>query len=161
MGTLASTSINIEGQAGAASTLRVFVTEQGNFLPVSGTTLFTSGFSSSSVPVGWTVTEQAYVDLGNGLFTTPTLLGIAVCTAPGPGSCLPPTALTLTATAAPYSITEVFTIQSNGTAGFANSDITVTAAAVPGPVAGTGLVALAGLAGAWFMRRRRQAGIQA
>ena len=55
-------------------------------------------------------------------------------------------------------ISDFFRIVNGGTgnSGGQISNITITPLAVPGPIAGTGIPALLGLAGLWAARRRRQ-----
>ena len=62
---LGSTSFQIN--AGEGGTLRVFVTSQGN-TDVSSNWI--SSFTSNSLPTGWSVREQTFIDTANGLFTT-------------------------------------------------------------------------------------------
>ena len=62
---LGSTSFQIN--AGEGGTLRVFVTSQNN-TDVSSNWI--SSFTSNSLPTGWSVREQTFIDTANGLFTT-------------------------------------------------------------------------------------------
>ena len=62
---LGSTSLNVASSG--PGTLRVYVTSQGNTDVNSN---WMSTFTSNSLPSGWQVREQTFIDPGNGLFTT-------------------------------------------------------------------------------------------
>src|SRR6516225_8651431 len=62
---LGSTTSNIS--TATPGTLEVVVTAQGLTTP---TLAFTSSLTSNTLPAGWSVTEQTFVDTANGLFTT-------------------------------------------------------------------------------------------
>ena len=142
---LGSTSFNISTEG--AGTLRVFVTSQGNTEVNSN---WISSFTSNSLPTGWSVREQTFIDTANGLFTTTgatvTQLGNTLFNAIG---------TSVSAALAPsgnnYSVTHLYTIVATGT-GSALSTITL-ATPIPGalPLFATGLLGL------WALRRRRKA----
>src|SRR5262245_22128004 len=62
---LGSTANDI--RAAGPGTLRVFVTSHGN---TDVNSSWISSFTSNSLPTGWTVREQTFIDTANGLFTT-------------------------------------------------------------------------------------------
>jgi hypothetical protein len=142
---LGSTSFQIN--AGEGGTLRVFVTSQGN-TDVSNSWI--SSFTSNSLPTGWSVREQTFIDTANGLFTTTgatvTQLGNTLFNAIG---------TSVSAALAPsgnnYSVTHLYTIVATGT-GSALSTITL-ATPLPGAL---GLFAT-GLLGLCALRRKRKA----
>jgi hypothetical protein len=144
---LGSTSFNID--ATGPGTLRVAVTSQGN-TDVNNQN-WISSFTSNSLPTGWSVREQTFIDTANGLFTvtpggTVTQLGNVLFNAIG---------TSVTAALAPsgalYSVTQLYTIVATGT-GSALSTITL-ATPIPGalPLFATGLLGL------WALRRKRKA----
>ena len=142
---LGSTSFQIN--AGEGGTLRVFVTSQGN-TDVSSNWI--SSFTSNSLPTGWSVREQTFIDTANGLFTstgaTVTQLGNTLFNAIGTS-----VAAALAASGNNYSVTHLYTIVATG-AGSALSTITL-ATPIPGalPLFATGLLGL------WALRRKRKA----
>ena len=143
---LGSTSFNIN--AGEGGTLRVFVTSQGN-TDVSSNWI--SSFTSNSLPTGWSVREQTFIDTANGLFTvtpggTVTQLGNTLFNAIGTS-----VAAAIAASGNNYSVTHLYTIVATGT-GSALSTITL-ATPIPGalPLFATGLLGL------WALRRKRKA----
>jgi hypothetical protein len=143
---LGSTSFNIT--ASGSGTLRVFVTSQNN---TDLANLFTTSFTSNSLPTGWTVREQTFLDTGNGLFTTVTALGDHTFNAIGTD-----VENAFVNSGANYSITEVYTITAT-TSGSALSTITVSG--VPGPIVGAGVPGLVAACGGLLAlagRRRRQ-----
>jgi hypothetical protein len=141
---LGTTSFNISTEG--PGTLRVFVTSQNN-TDVSSSWI--SSFTSNSLPAGWQITEQTFIDTANGLFTTTgatvTQLGSAVFNAIG-------TSVTaaLAASGSNYSVTHLYTIVATS-AGSALSTITL-ATPLPGalPLFATGLLGL------WALRRKRK-----
>ena len=142
---LGSTSFNISTEG--AGTLRVFVTSQGNTEVNSN---WISSFTSNSLPTGWSVREQTFIDTANGLFTTTgatvTQLGNTLFNAIGTS-----VAAALAPSGNNYSVTHLYTIVATGT-GSALSTITL-ATPIPGalPLFATGLLGL------WALRRRRKA----
>ena len=143
---LGSTSFQIN--AGEGGTLRVFVTSQNN-TDVSSNWI--SSFTSNSLPTGWSVREQTFIDTANGLFTvtpggTVTELGNTLFNAIGTS-----VAAAIAASGNNYSVTHLYTIVATGT-GSALSTITL-ATPLPGalPLFATGLLGL------WALRRRRKA----
>jgi hypothetical protein len=141
---LGSTSLQIS--TGEAGTLRVFVTSQGN-TDVNSTWI--SSFTSNSLPSGWSVREQTFVDPANGQFTTTgtaTPVGNALFNAIGTS-----VASAVAASGNNYSVTHLYTIVATG-AGSALSTITL-ATPLPGAL---GLFAT-GLLGLLVLRRKRKA----
>ena len=130
-----------------AGTLRVFVTSQGNTDVNSN---WISSFTSNSLPTGWSVREQTFIDTANGLFTTTgatvTQLGNTLFNAIGTS-----VAAAIAASGNNYSVTHLYTIVATG-AGSALSTITL-ATPIPGalPLFATGLLGL------WALRRKRKA----
>jgi len=144
---LGSTSFNIDSTG--PGTLRVAVTSQNN-TDVNNQN-WISSFTSNSLPTGWSVREQTFIDTANGLFTvtpggTVTQLGNVLFNAIG---------TSVTAALAPsgalYSVTHLYTIVATS-AGSALSTITL-ATPIPGalPLFATGLLGL------WALRRKRKA----
>jgi uncharacterized protein YraI len=144
---LGSTSFNID--ATGPGTVRVAVTSQNN-TDVNNQN-WISSFTSNSLPTGWSVREQTFIDTANGLFTvtpggTVTQLGNVLFNAIG---------TSVTAALAPsgalYSVTHLYTIVATS-AGSALSTITL-ATPIPGalPLFATGLLGL------WALRRKRKA----
>jgi hypothetical protein len=145
---LGSTSLNVASSG--PGTLRVYVTSQGNTDVNNGSWIST--FTSDSLPSGWQVREQTFIDPGNGLFTLTTQLGNAVFNAVGTS-----VASTVAASGNNYSVTHLYTIIASS-AGSALSTINLEGSlAVPGPLAGAGLPGLlAACGGLVFLTRRRR-----
>jgi hypothetical protein len=143
---LGSTSFQIN--AGEGGTLRVFVTSQGNTDVNSN---WISSFTSNSLPTGWSVREQTFIDTANGLFTvtpggTVTELGNTLFNAIGTS-----VAAAIAASGNNYSVTHLYTIVATGT-GSALSTITLAT-----PLPGALPLFAAGLLGLWALGRRRKA----
>ena len=142
---LGSTSFNISTEG--AGTLRVFVTSQGNTEVNSN---WISSFTSNSLPTGWSVREQTFIDTANGLFTTTgatvTQLGNTLFNAIGTS-----VAAALAPSGNNYSVTHLYTIVATGT-GSALSTITLST-----PLPGALPLFATGLLGLWALRRRRKA----
>ena len=142
---LGSTSFQIN--AGEGGILRVAVTSQGN---TDVSNVWISSFTSNSLPAGWSVREQTFIDTANGLFTTTgatvTQLGNTLFNAIGTS-----VAAALAPSGNNYSVTHLYTIVATG-AGSALSTITL-ATPIPGavPLFATGLLGL------WALRRKRKA----
>jgi hypothetical protein len=137
---LGSTSLNIASSG--PGTLRVYVTSQGN---TDASNAWISTFTSNSLPTGWLVTEQTFLDPNNGLFTTPIQLGSAVFNAIGTS-----VASALAASGNNYSVTHLYTIVATG-AGLALSTINLQT-----PIPGALPLFATGLLGLWALRRKRK-----
>jgi len=137
---LGTTSLDISSSAGG--TLRVYVTSQNN-TDVGNTWI--SSLTSNSLPGGWSVTEQTFIDPGNGLFTTTTQLASNLFNAIGTS-----VSAAIAASGNNYSVTHLYTIVATG-AGTALSTINL-ATPIPGalPLFATGLLGL------WALRRKRK-----
>ena len=142
---LGSTSFNISTEG--AGTLRVFVTSQNNTDVNSN---WISSFTSNSLPTGWSVREQTFIDTANGLFTTTgatvTQLGNTLFNAIGTS-----VAAAIAASGNNYSVTHLYTIIATGT-GSALSTITLST-----PIPGALPLFATGLLGLWALRRKRKA----
>jgi hypothetical protein len=144
---LGSTSFQINaGEAGGV--LRVAVTSQGN-TDVSNNWI--SSFTSNSLPGGWTVREQTFLDTANGLYTTTPggtvfQLGNTLFNAIGTS-----VAAAIAASGNNYSVTHLYTIIATG-AGSALSTITLST-----PIPGALPLFATGLLGLWALRRKRKA----
>ena len=142
---LGSTSFNITAEG--AGTLRVFVTSQGN---TDVSSEWISSFTSNSLPTGWSVREQTFIDTANGLFTTTgatvTQLGNTLFNAIGTS-----VAAAIAASGNNYSVTHLYTIVATG-AGSALSTITLST-----PLPGALPLFATGLLGLWALRRKRKA----
>ena len=138
---LGSTSLNVASSG--PGTLRVYVTSQGNTDVNSN---WMSTFTSNSLPSGWQVREQTFIDPGNGLFTTTTQLGNAVFNAIGTS-----VAAAVAASGNNYSVTHLYTIIASS-AGSALSTINLQT-----PLPGALPLFATGLLGLWALRRKRRA----
>jgi len=137
---LDSNSLNVS--SATAGTLRVYVTSQNN---TDVSNVWLSAFTSNSLPPGWTVTEQTFLDPANGLFTTPIALGTAVFNAIGTSA-----AAIIAASGNLYSVTHLYTIVATGL-GSANSTINLST-----PIPGALPLFATGLLGLWALRRKRK-----
>ena len=112
-----------------------------------------SSFTSNSLPTGWSVIEQTFIDTANGLFTTTgatvTQLGNTLFNAIG-------TSVTaaIAASGNNYSVTHLYTIVATGT-GAALS--TINLQTLPIPLPGALPLFATGLLGLWALRRKRKA----
>src|SRR6476659_8050216 len=143
---LGSTSFQIN--AGEGGTLRVAVTSQGN---TDVSNAWISSFTSNSLPTGWSVREQTFIDTANGLYTvtpggTVTQLGNTIFKAIGTS-----VAAAIAASGGMYSVTHLYTITATGT-GSALATITLAT-----PIPGALPLFAAGLLGLWALGRRRKA----
>jgi uncharacterized protein (TIGR03382 family) len=109
-----------------------------------------SSFTSNSLPTGWSVREQTFIDTANGLFTTTgatvTQLGNTLFNAIGTS-----VAAALAPSGNNYSVTHLYTIVATGT-GAALSTITLAT-----PIPGALSLFAAGVLGLWALGRRRKA----
>ncbi len=144
---LLGNAIDVENSTSAHSTLNVYISETG-LASNTALTDFSSAFTSNLLTKGWTVTEKTYMSSADGLYDLSTLLGSAMFSSIGTNG----PQLGAGATPGAYSLTELFTINTNGR-GDANSTIDVSQTPLPAalPLFGTALAA--GLA---LLRRRRQ-----
>jgi hypothetical protein len=112
-------------QIASPHTLQFFVTAVGLTAP-PGTNTFISGFTSNTLPDGWTVAEASFIGLTNVAFDTSNPLSSASFSATG--------AITDSADAATpplFSLTERYVLTTTG-AGTANSTINISSG-VPEP----------------------------
>jgi len=132
---------------GTTNILDIFVTASGLTSPTGSVPLL-STFTSNALPAGWSVTEQTFFNANNAVFGVSTPLGSQTFDGIGTGSALTTLALT-----APYSLTEEYTMRSNGISGSANSTIDISAVPIPSalPLFAGGLAAM-GLLG-WRKRK--------
>jgi hypothetical protein len=140
-------STSLDTSTSTAGVLHVFITAQDLTDPLGFSDLMSS-FTANTL-TGASVEEQTFLSAGNTLYGTTTPLSSATFNAIGTSS-PPGVAETL---AAPFSVTEEYTITAAGSAN-ANLTIDLSADAVPEP---TSLALLAsGLFGfGWFGRRQR------
>ena len=141
---LDSTSLDVVSTALGLHTLTVFITAQGLLTP-TGLNTFVSNFTENTLPAGYTVTEQTFISSANALFTG-TLLSSASFTNIGTSV----QSALANAGSGPYSLTEVYTINANGS-GTASSTINISA--VPEP--STWAMMILGFIGVGFMAYRR------
>jgi hypothetical protein len=139
-------SNTLDVSASAASSLKIYVTSQGNTSP-TGLTTFFSSFTSNLLTAGWTVMEQTFLDIGNGLFALTTPLSSATFTDIG----ISVAAALANAGAGPFSVTELYTITTNGP-GNLNATIDLST-----PIPGALSLFATGLLGLWALRRKRKA----
>jgi len=144
---LGSTSFQINAGEGGG-VLRVAITSQGN---TDVSSAWISSFTSNSLPDGWSVREQTFLDTANGLYTvtpggTVTQLGSQLFTAIGTS-----VAAAIAASGNNYSVTHLYTIIATS-AGSALSTITLST-----PLPGALPLFATGLLGLWALRRKRKA----
>ena len=151
-GTAITTPFGLDSQTldtstSTAGVLSVYVTETGITAPI-GTVSFTSTFTGNTIPAGWTVQEQTFLDTGNGNFIvsgpTAHLLGNQTFSSFGAVQ-----QSASVATGSDYSITDLYTVTSTG-AGTANDTIDISA--VPEPA--TWAMFLVGFGAIGFAMRR-------
>jgi hypothetical protein len=146
---LGTTSLNVTN--GTYGTLTVYVTASNITAPLGNLT-FTSAFTSTLLPDGWSVTEQTLLSSTNDIFAGSTLLSSHTFTSIGGFT----DATNANPGAGAYSVTAIYTIETNGVEGTGLSTIAISA--VPVPALGAGLPGLifasAGLLA--LARRRRQ-----
>jgi hypothetical protein len=139
-------------------TLVVWMTTAGNLIgPTGGPPVqaFESSFTQSTLPSGWTVQVDTFLDPADGIFTTAIPLSSHLFTASNQtfDEVVPVDFGNVF-----YSVTARFTISANDVAGITYTTADIAIAPVPGPFAGAGLpgmiLASGGLLGWW--RRRRQ-----
>jgi hypothetical protein len=145
---LGTTNLTIDSLAGAQS-LEIFVTAQGLNVPTSQ---FLSSFTANTQTPFFTLIEESYLDVGNGLFTLAMLLDNASFTGSGAQAenDVAPGTNDLS-----YSVTAVYRL--TPTTGRPFSSEATIAVAVPGPIAGAGIPALMALGGLVWARRRKAA----
>jgi len=143
-GSLRSSAINVTA-TGSAQPLFITVTQTGNVTPAGFPAIqFTSGLTANMLPGAQTATLST-------LFNATTLAS-ATFAAGGFVSDLDVVANP----GAAFSVTNRYVINAPNPS-TALYTVELTALAVPGPVAGAALPALLGMAGFWFLRRRRYA----
>jgi PEP-CTERM motif len=128
-------------------TLTLYVTATG--LTQNAEQMFLSSFTSNALASGLSVTEQTFLDTGDGVFTTVTPLASEAFTAAGVGSQI----ANLGSITDPFSITEVYTLTSTGAGGNFQANIDVSA--VPEPA--TWAMLILGFLGVGFTAYRRKA----
>jgi PEP-CTERM motif len=139
-------SNTLDTSSSTAGVLSVYVTETGLTTP-AGTVPFTSTFTGNTIPSGWTVKEQTFLDTANGVFAvsggTVDMLGSQTFTSFGVNQ-----QYASVATGSDYSLTELYTITSTGVG---TSNDTIDISAVPEPA--TWAMFLVGFGGIGFMMR--------
>lgn len=145
-GALSSNTIDVSSSG--SGTLTIYASLQGVTGPVSSAVDWLSTFTSNVLPADWSVTESTYLDPADVAYALTDELASNVFTTVGAdsiGSVLDPGA-------GPYSLTEVFTISSDGPS-LTGANSTIDLAAVPLPAAlplfigGLGVLGFAGLFG--------------
>lgn len=144
---LFANTINTATSAGG--TLEIFVTDQGLTSP-SGFLPAFSSFTVNTLPAGWTVVEETFLDPNNGLYGG-NPLSMASFSAIGTNA-----QTTTTTTGSMYSVTELFRVTATG-AGDSNltTDLSLTPAAVGAAEPGSIILLGLGLCGIAMVMRRR------
>jgi len=152
-GTLGTNVFNIAATGTNPGTLFVRVTQQGNVTPGAFPAIqFDSGFTSNLGLGTQSATLSTLYDPANGLFSGTTLAQATFANIPSSSGEVDVVANP----GAAFSVSNLFEITASaGSTG--RFTVSLTAVAVPGPVAGAALPALLGMAGFWFFRRRRSA----
>jgi len=140
-------------------TLVVWLTTAGNLIGPGGgppVKAFESSFTQSTLPSGWTVQVDTFLDPADGLFTTAIPLSSHLFTASN--QTFDEVVPIVDFGNVFYSVTARFTISANDVAGVTYTTADIAIAPVPAPIAGAGLPGLimagAGLIG-WWRRRRK------
>lgn len=136
-------------------TLSIYVTASGVIEP-TGLTSFTSSFANNSMPAGWTLQTQTFLNTNNQVFGTNTELGSASFSAIGTN--VDPNVV-LDVGAGPYSLTTLYIITATGAGQLtANIQIDRVAANAPGDVPLPAALPLfaAGLGGLGLLQLRRR-----
>jgi hypothetical protein len=147
---LDSTALNVTTNVGT-HTFNVFVTAQ-NLTSPTGLSAFTSSFTENNLPAGFSVTEQSFIDAGNGVFALTTPLSSITFLSNGTSV---QTALADTGGGA-YSLTEEYTLNVSGP-GSATSTIEVSPGIAAVPEVSTWAMMILGFASVGFMAYRRRA----